>query len=66
MLMHCPRLTGNNYLIYQSSHVGSSLYYVSKGTGWVGSENWQSLLTFITIYADAGWVGGSEKVQKMW
>ena len=31
-----------------------SLYYVSKWTGWV----------FSTMYADIGWVGGSEKVQK--
>ena len=37
---------------------GPSLYYVSKETGWVGSEKWQFLLTFSTIYADAGWVGG--------
>ena len=43
---------------------GPSLYYVSKGTGWVGSEKWQFLMMFSTIYADVGWVGGSEKVQK--
>ena len=42
----------------------SQEYYVSKGTGWVGSEKWQFLLMFSTIYADVGWVGGSEKVQK--
>ena len=36
---------------------GPSLYYVSKGTGWVGSEKWQFLLMFSTIYADVGWVG---------
>ena len=42
----------------------SFLYYVSKGTGWVGSEKWQFLLTFSTVYADIGWLGGSEKVQK--
>ena len=41
---------------------GPSLYYVSKGTGWVGSEKWHFLLTFSTIYADVGWVGESEKV----
>ena len=43
---------------------GPSLYYVSKETGWVRSEKWQFLLTFSTIYADKGWVGWSEKVQK--
>ena len=43
---------------------GPSLYYVSKETGWVGSEKLQFLLMFSTIYADVGWVGGSEKVQK--
>ena len=31
---------------------GPSLYYVSKGTGWVGSEKCQFLLTFSFIYAD--------------
>ena len=41
-----------------------SLYYVSKVTWWVGSEKWQFLLTFSTIYADVGLVGGSDKVQK--
>ena len=41
-----------------------SLYYVSKGTGWVRSEKRQFLLKFSTIYADIGWVGRSEKVQK--
>ena len=31
---------------------------------WVGGvEKWQFLLTFSTIYADVGWVIGSEKVQ---
>ena len=34
------------------------------GTRWVGSEKWQFLLTFSTIYADVGWVSGSEIVQK--
>ena len=36
---------------------GPSLYYVSKGTELVGSEKCQFLLTFITIYANVGWVG---------
>ena len=27
---------------------GPSLYYVSKVTGWVGSDKWQFLLTFST------------------
>ena len=40
------------------------LYYVSKGTGSVGSEKWQFSLTFSNIYADVEWVGESEKVQK--
>ena len=35
---------------------GSSLYYVSKGTGWVESEKWQFLLMFSTIYAEVGWM----------
>ena len=39
-----------------------SLYYVSKGTGWVESEKWQFLLTVSTIYADVGWV---RKISKM-
>ena len=43
---------------------GPSLYYVSKGTGWVGSEKWQFLMRFSTIYAGVGWLGESEKVQK--
>ena len=37
---------------------GSSLYYVSKVNGWVGSEKLQFLLTFSTICANSGWVGG--------
>ena len=41
-----------------------SLYYVSKGTGWVGSEKLQFLITFSTIYAEVGWMSESEKVQK--
>ena len=46
---------------------GPSLYYVSPGTGWVGSEKWQFLLTFSTIYADVvrwvdGWVRKSLKM----
>ena len=41
-----------------------TLYYVSKETGWVGSEKWKFFLTFSTIHADVGWLGGSEKVQK--
>ena len=36
---------------------GPSLYYVSKETGWVGSEKGQLLLTFSTIHASVGWVG---------
>ena len=32
---------------------------------WVcGSEKWHFLLTLSTIYADVGWLGGSEKVPK--
>ena len=34
--------------------MGPSLYYVSKGTGLVGSEKWQFLLIFSTIYAEIG------------
>ena len=38
---------------------GPLLYYVSKGTGWVGSEKRQFLLMFSTFYADVevllGW-----------
>ena len=37
---------------------GPSLYYVSKGAGWVGSEKWQFLLMFSTIYANVSRVGG--------
>ena len=44
--------------------MGPSLYYVSNGTGWVGFEKWQFLLTFSTFNADVGWVSGSEIVQK--
>ena len=57
-----PALTTvvKNSLLY----VGPSLYYVSKGTGWVGSENWQFLLMLSTIYANVEWVDGSERVQK--
>ena len=43
--------------------MGPSLYYVSKGTGWVGLEKWQFLLMFSTIYDDIGWVG--QKSPKM-
>ena len=43
---------------------GPFLFYGSKGTGWVGSEKWHFLLTFSTIYADVGWLGGSEKALK--
>jgi hypothetical protein len=48
--------------------MGPSLHYVSKGTGWVGSEKWQLLLTFSTIYADVeysrvgGWVRKGTKI----
>ena len=45
----------NYYCAFLST--GPFLYYVSKGTGWVGSEKWQFLLTYNTIYADVGWVG---------
>jgi len=31
MLMHCPKLTGNNYLIYQSSHIGENFSFHGKG-----------------------------------
>ena len=54
----------SNSFLLPSMSVGPSLYYVNKETWWVGSEKWQFLLTFSTIYADVGWVGGSEKVQK--
>ena len=37
--------------------MGPSLYYVSKGTEWVGSEKWLCLLMLSTIYAGLGWVG---------
>ena len=43
---------------------GPSLYYVSKGTGWVGSNFCQFLLMFSTIQGNVEWVGGSEKIQK--
>ena len=43
---------------------GPSLYYVSKVTGWVGSEKWQFLLTLSTIYADVESMGESEEAQK--
>ena len=36
---------------------GPSLYYVSKGTGWAGSEKWQIFLTFSAILADVELVG---------
>ena len=41
-----------------------ALYYVSKETGWVGSEKQQFLLTYTTIYADVEWVDRSEKFKK--
>ena len=41
---------------------GPSLYYVSKRTGWVESEKWQSLLTTSIIYSDIGWVRKSPKL----
>ena len=40
----------------------SSLYYVSKETGWVGSQKLRFLLTFSTIYADKAWVRKSPKM----
>ena len=49
--------------ILHATYTGSSLYYVSKGTGWVGSEN-GNFAAFSLVYAEAGWVYGSEKVQK--
>ena len=57
-----PALTTvvKNSLLY----MGPSLYYVSKGTGWVGVKIMAILLTISTIYTDVGWFGGSEKVQK--
>ena len=39
---------------------GPSLYYVSKVTGWVGSENWSFLLTFCIISAHVARVGQKE------
>ena len=37
--------------------MGPSLYYVSKGTGWLRSEKWHFLLTFSTIMLTKGkWV----------
>lgn len=42
---------------YALLSTGPSLHYVSKGTGWMGSEKWQFLLTFFTIYADVEWLG---------
>ena len=46
-------------------HMGPSLYYVSKGTGWVwiGSEKWKFLLTFNTIYVDVEWVRKRSKMR---
>jgi hypothetical protein len=44
-------------LLTMIDNKGPSLYYVSKETGWVGSENWQFLPMFSTISADEGWVG---------
>ena len=52
------------YLHFMFSYGRPSLYYVRKGTGWVGSEKWHLLLTFSTIYAGVEWVSGSEKIQK--
>ena len=37
---------------------------VSAKVSGLGSEKCQFFLTFITIHADVGWLGGSEKVQK--
>ena len=39
-------------LISAGPDKGTSLYDISKETGWVGSEKWQFLLTFSFIYAD--------------
>ena len=42
-----------------------SLYYVSKWTGWVGSEKGQFFADVqFYIYANVGWMGGSEKFEK--
>ena len=43
---------------------GPSLYYVSRD--WVGGVRKMEFffLTFSTIYADMGWLGGAEKVPK--
>ena len=58
------RVVFEKFFSYQKSGWGPLLYYVSKGTGWVGLEYWQFLLTFCTIYADVCRVSGSEKVPK--
>ena len=51
------------YCVHDCVDRGPSLYYVSKWTGWVGSEKWQfswrSVLFMLT------WVGGSEKSKNM-
>ena len=39
--------------------------YITSAKGLCGSEKWQFLLTFSTINADVGWVGGSKKSPKM-
>ena len=41
-----------------------SLYYVSKGTGWVRSEKWQFLLTCLVLFmlTWGGWVRNSPKM----
>ena len=47
---------GRTKRLEHNTYRGPSIYYVSKRTGWVGSENGYSLLKFSTIYADEGWV----------
>ena len=47
----------SNYQVRDHSYITSA-----EVGGWVGSERLQFLQMFITIYADVGWVGKSEKV----
>ena len=52
--LQCPQYVYKNHIRTVSSQ-GPFLYYVSKRTEWVGSEKWQFLLTFSTIYAEVEW-----------
>ena len=61
--LHHQRTTLEN-VFWQSNIRVRPQITSAKGVGWVGSENWQFLLTFSTIHVDVGRVGGSEKVQK--